>query len=294
MHSDGQPTFKPLVSVLMTAYNRERYIAEAIESVLASSYHNFELIVSDDCSSDGTWHIVKTFRVKDKRIRAYQNRQNLGDYPNRNTVASYAYGKYLKYVDSDDCIHPEALSIMVKMMESFPSAGFGLCDVSEGIQETYPLLLDAREAYWLHYFKRPVFFASPGLAIFQRDAFNSVGGFQEKRMIGDFEMWHRLSLHCPLLLLPSDLYWTRKHNEQEVSAQNKYIPKYEKIKIKYLFAKQSPLTLKEANAIIRKRKSTLLKIFVRKLLTGEVKEAVVRLKVYFFYLKHFRKLKAQA
>ena len=92
----------PLVSVLMTSYNREKYIGLAIESVLNSTYQNWELIICDDCSSDGTVEIAKSFAKKDARIRVYINERNLGDYPNRNRAAQYAVGTYLKYVDADD------------------------------------------------------------------------------------------------------------------------------------------------------------------------------------------------
>jgi glycosyltransferase involved in cell wall biosynthesis len=68
---------KPLVSVLMTAYNREKYIAEAIQSVLSSSYTNFELIIVDDRSSDRTVEIARSFEKRDSRIRVYVNEQNL-------------------------------------------------------------------------------------------------------------------------------------------------------------------------------------------------------------------------
>lgn len=89
----------PLVSILMTAYNREKYIAEAIESVLASTYTNFELIIVDDCSADRTLEIAKSYEEKDKRIKIYINEKNLGDYPNRNKAASLAKGVYLKYLE---------------------------------------------------------------------------------------------------------------------------------------------------------------------------------------------------
>lgn len=59
----------PMVSVLMTAYNREKYISEAIESVLESSYNDFELVIVDDCSSDKTVEIAKQFEAKDNRVR---------------------------------------------------------------------------------------------------------------------------------------------------------------------------------------------------------------------------------
>ena len=89
----------------MTAYNRQDYIAEAIESVLASTYKNFELIISDDCSSDQTLEIARGFALKDERIKVFVNEKNLGDYPNRNKAASYARGKYIQYIDSDDLLH---------------------------------------------------------------------------------------------------------------------------------------------------------------------------------------------
>src|SRR5258708_16190742 len=111
---------KPIVSVLMTAYNREKYIAEAIESVMASTYVNFELIILDDCSKDKTVEIARKYETRDKRIRVYVNEENLGDYPNRNQAASYANGKYLKYLDSDDIIYYFGLDVMVNSMEKFP------------------------------------------------------------------------------------------------------------------------------------------------------------------------------
>src|SRR5258708_31839495 len=112
----------PLVSVLMTAYNREKYIAEAIESVRNSTYANWELIIVDDLSKDNTVAIAKQYEAKDSRIKVYVNEQNLGDYPNRNQAATYARGKYLKYVDADDQLYPHGLQVVVSYMERFPEA----------------------------------------------------------------------------------------------------------------------------------------------------------------------------
>ncbi|WP_315819845.1 glycosyltransferase family 2 protein [Paraflavitalea speifideaquila] len=97
---------QPLVSILMTSYNRQQYIGEAIKSVLESTYKNFELIVVDDCSKDKTVELAKHYEAHDARVKVYVNEQNLGDYPNRNKAASYASGKYLKYVDADDTLYP--------------------------------------------------------------------------------------------------------------------------------------------------------------------------------------------
>ena len=118
----------PLVSVLMTAYNRKKYIAEAIESVLASTFQDFELIIVDDCSRDHTVEIVRLY-TSDPRLQVHVNEKNLGDYPNRNRAASLAKGQYLKYVDSDDYIYPRGLQIMVEMFEPFTQAAVGFCSL---------------------------------------------------------------------------------------------------------------------------------------------------------------------
>ena len=126
-----------LVSVLTTSYNRADFIGEAIESVLASTFTDFEYIIVDDCSTDNTFEIAKSYAEKDTRIRVFQNEQNLGDYPNRNKAASYATGKYIKYLDSDDVMYAHCLEVMVSAMEKFPEAGLGMSSHSEE-GEPYP------------------------------------------------------------------------------------------------------------------------------------------------------------
>src|SRR5450631_849992 len=110
----------PLVSVLMTAFNREKLIGQAIESVLASTYSDLELIVVDDGSSDSTVEIAKDYAAKDDRIKVFINEKNLGDYPNRNRAASHAKGKYIKFVDSDDKLFDFSLEYCVSQMEKYP------------------------------------------------------------------------------------------------------------------------------------------------------------------------------
>src|ERR1700730_17371732 len=93
------------VSLLMTAYNREKYIGQAIESVIASTFQNWELIIVDDGSKDKTVELAREYERSDSRIKVYLNEKNLGDYPNRNQAASYARGKYIKYIDADDSLY---------------------------------------------------------------------------------------------------------------------------------------------------------------------------------------------
>ena len=210
-----------MVSVLMTSYNREKYIGIAIESVLRQTYQNFELIIVDDSSTDKTVDIANHFASIDKRVSVYVNKFNLGDYNNRNKAASYASGKYLKFVDADDLIYPHTLDLMVSAMEKYPDAAYGFCYY--GVQNDlhpFPYQLLPSESYNLHFFNSGLFYAGPGGAIIRRDIFNAVGGFSGKRYVGDYELWIKFSaLHNTVLFWPGLLWW-RKHGEQENKYEN--------------------------------------------------------------------------
>lgn len=204
----------PLISVLMTAYNRENYIAGAIESVLSSTYTNFELIIVDDRSTDATVAIAESYAAKDNRIKVFVNEQNLGDYPNRNKAASYASGTYLKYLDADDEMTYYGLDVLVNYMDRFPEAGFGLASKPED-ERPFPILITAREAYLEHFYGYGHFDRSPGSSIIRRSAFEQCGGFSGKRMIGDYELWFKLARYHSMVKLPFETYWNRLHAAQE-------------------------------------------------------------------------------
>ena len=184
---------KPIVTVLTTTYNREAFIAAAIESVLSSFHSDFELIVVDDCSSDNTVGIARKYEKLDKRVKVYVNEKNLGDYVNRNKAAAYASGKYIKYLDSDDLLYPHGLQVMVYSMEQFPESGFGVCSKGEDFPNPFPICLAPRETYLEHFRGYGHFFRSPGSAIIRKSAFDKVGGFSGKRYTGDMELWFKLA-----------------------------------------------------------------------------------------------------
>lgn len=96
------PRNDDLVSVIMPAYNCEKYIADAIESVLKQTYSNFELIVIDDGSKDRTLEIIREYSNKDPRVKALQNEKNSGVSSTRNRGISLAEGEWIAFLDSDD------------------------------------------------------------------------------------------------------------------------------------------------------------------------------------------------
>ena len=111
----------PLVSVIMTAFNEEKHIQEAIESVLAQTYANFEFIIINDGSTDRTEEIILSFN--DKRIKYIKNEQNLKLIASLNKGLDLALGNYITRMDSDDICLPHRLQVQVDFMEKNPEIG---------------------------------------------------------------------------------------------------------------------------------------------------------------------------
>lgn len=211
---------QPLVSVLMTAYNREKFIAEAIESVLASTFEHFELIIVDDCSSDNTVKIAKEFESKDQRIKVYVNEENLGQFPNRNNASSFARGKYMMSVDSDDKILQNALEQLVDVMETHPESSFAMYSHnSEEIE-----ILDSKDAINQHFFKNPFLNCGPGGTFLTRFFFEEIGKYPiEYGIPGD--MFFNLKACCfsSIILIPFEFMYYRRHDDQEINNSYDYL-----------------------------------------------------------------------
>lgn len=273
-----------MVSVLMTAYNREKLIGYAIESVLASTYSDFELIIVDDNSTDNTFDIALKYAEQDKRISVYSNTQNLGDYPNRNYAATLAKRKYIKYVDSDDAIYPYCLQVMVNGMERFPEAAIGIATMEPNRCMIFPLMLNSEEAYRYHFFEKRIFHKGPLDAIIKRDAFNTVGKFLQGRMISDTDFWFRIVLHYPIVLLPEGLVWQRRHEHQELSDANKFLLEKEKIKWRYLLTPECKLQTGEIILIKNKQLKTFLRFSISEFLKFHFSNSKAYIKCFFFVL----------
>jgi glycosyltransferase involved in cell wall biosynthesis len=216
---------QPLVTVLMTAYNRQEYIAEAIESVLASTYTDFELIVLDDCSEDNTVFIAQKYEAMDSRVKVHVNDENLTQFKNRNKAAELARGKYIKYFDSDDVMFKDLLQITIKAMLSFPDAGSGVECTWEMIPPSeLPVKFTSREAYVNHFFKGNDFlFFGPGSSIFKKSAFEECGGFNvEVGILADTLLMLQLAAKYPVVGYQPNLFYWRRHDTQVTVGQNDF------------------------------------------------------------------------
>ena len=108
----------PRVSIGLPVRNGERYLPEALDAILAQSFSDFELIISDNASTDATPTICKNYANRDPRIRYYRNRENVGAAKNFNFVFRQSFGRYFKWSAHDDCIAPNFLSKCVDALDN--------------------------------------------------------------------------------------------------------------------------------------------------------------------------------
>jgi glycosyltransferase involved in cell wall biosynthesis len=268
----------------MTAYNREKYIAEAIESVLHSTYTNFELIIVDDCSSDKTVEISKQYQLKDSRIKVYVNEKNLGDYPNRNRAARLANGVYIMFVDSDDKTYPDSLEYCVHEMLEDAKADIGiLCR----IQSLCGKILTPQESIYHHFFIEQFLIIGPGGTIIKRFFFEKINGYPEKYgpandMYFNLKAASKGNIKC----LCKEFLFYRIHEGQEINNNFSYLYN------NYLYTKDAlkelnlQLSIQQINFLKKKSKRrftvNIIKYFIS---TWDLKKTVTAIKNANFSLK---------
>lgn len=114
----GDIKINPLISIITPSYNSKRFVANTIDSIRKQTYQNYELIIIDDCSKDGSLDYIKKYVENDSKIRIFQLEKNSGAAVARNFGIHQAQGKYLAFLDSDDTWHPQKLEKQVKFMEN--------------------------------------------------------------------------------------------------------------------------------------------------------------------------------
>mgnify|MGYP005989898629 CR=1 FL=1 len=115
----------PLISIILASYNAEKYIEEAIDSIINQTYDNLEIIIVDDCSTDDTWKILEKYANNDNRIRLYRNKENSKLPFSLNFAINKANGKYLARMDADDISLPTRIEEQVRFMET--NEDIGIC-----------------------------------------------------------------------------------------------------------------------------------------------------------------------
>lgn len=210
---------QPLVSVGVPLYNAERYLRLALDSLLAQDYQNFELLISDNASTDGTQAICLEYAARDSRIRYFRNEVNIGAAKNFDRLLELASGKYFMWSAHDDLRAPNYTSECVAVLESNPSAVCCFTPtvfidedgqvVEPGYMQGHPLFglpehtLRERVRYLLSYSGWYSFYA-----LMRTEALKRTSAMQN--LIGlDLLVLFELSLMGPLVKIPQPLFFYR-------------------------------------------------------------------------------------
>ena len=208
----------PNISILMSCFNSEKTVSEAIESILSQSYRDWELLVIDDASSDRSVEIINGF--SDKRIHLLQQ-ENQGWPAARNYGLKHAKGEFLAFLDSDDTWHPEFLTRMIDAISDNPAAILAYCGwqnvgLQGGRGEPFiPPEYDAadRAEVFLGGCRWPIH----GVVI-QTSVVRDAGGFDETfRASADYDLWLRVATKGRLILVPEVLAFYRHHDGEQIT-----------------------------------------------------------------------------
>ena len=284
--------FTPLFTVATITYNSEKWVRQAIESVLASSFLEFEFLISDDCSTDNTWNIIEQYN--DPRIKAWRNDLNIGEYPNRNKVLAEAKGKYLLFVDGDDILYKYSLEMLNRYIGFFPKAA--------AFWGVYPLFFDFvtlpyefnnAELTKLNYLSNyPVSITGFAESIFHVEALIDLGGFSNEFAIGDYYIKKKICLYHSVVLFPAGIsFWRKSSNQSSSNIKKNYLQFVENMQIDFEILydiAETPLNKIELKNARKNYKISRIKLLVSNtLLKFRLKDFILlmlKLKIPVFHL----------
>ena len=216
----------PAISVIMAVYNTEKYVAEAIESILCQTYRDFEFIIVDDASTDSSADIIEHFQETDNRIRIIRNECNSGLGISLQRGVKSARGQLIARMDADDISLVDRFEKQVNHLNNHPEIMVLGCDHLI-INETGEIIND------LIYPKNPEIMrwnmllgsgliVSNGATMIRKELFDEVGDFGDFRAAQDFEFWSRLFEYDPLPIanLNNVMYYYRQHEKTITKSQS--------------------------------------------------------------------------
>lgn len=234
---------KPLVSIMMTTYNRASLISEAILSVLAQSYPQWELIILDDASSDNTAAVVASYARNDERIVYLPTPKNLGITKNRNRGFAVAKGEYIAVLDSDDFwLNEDKLMRQVEFLEENPEyslIGTNAMVVDSVGKQTAKLKYESDDNKIRQRMLLSNQFIHSSI-LWRRDAINEQNPYDESLFIWeDYDLVLRLGLVGKIANLPELMTAYRKHGNN-ISSKKKFRGSLTHLSIIKRYKKQYP------------------------------------------------------
>jgi glycosyltransferase involved in cell wall biosynthesis len=240
----------PKVSVIIPTYNRLPMLTEAIHSVLKQDFEDFELIVVDDGSTDGTIEEIRKFGG---RVRLLQHPENRGVSAARNKGFLHAKGKYIAFLDSDDLWVKGKLKIQVTFLDDNPH--YPLCYTDEiwirRGKRVNPMVKHAKYSGWIFEKCLPLCIISPSSAMMRKTLFSKVGLFDEALPVcEDYDFWLRISARFPIFFINRKLIIKRGGHSDQLSNRSWGNDRYRVIALEKLLSE--PYVTQEETEIILK------------------------------------------
>lgn len=217
----------PEISVIMSVYNGERYLRQALDSIRDQIFTDFEFIVFDDGSTDRTRSILETF--DDKRIVLLKSDENIGLPKALNRCLAKAQGTYIARMDADDISDPYRLKKQLTVLRNDPAVGvlftcYRLIDQYGETTQDIPIPLSPEAIYMELFFNNCVVHGS---AMMRKSLLEEFGGYDESyEATQDYELWNRLKGHARFMMLPEILYASRSHpkaiSSQQIDKQTRF------------------------------------------------------------------------
>ncbi len=210
----------PFVSVVMGVYNGERYLSEALESILKQTYSNWECLIIDDCSTDRTQQILNRFRQKDARFKIYRNEKNQKLAFCLNRGIRMAEGKYIVRMDADDISRSDRLEQQIRFMEEHHDISLSCCKwFALEDEQVYPVSAlrrcDPEMVKGLFLFFNPLNHSG---VIAKREVIESFLYDQKYTCTEDLELWTRMLLKGEKIAIQDEFLLLYRMHEAQVTA----------------------------------------------------------------------------
>lgn len=234
MDKESVKEINPCVSVLMPIYNAALYLRDAIDSILNQTYGNFELILLDDFSTDGSSDIIDSYYCLDERIIVYHGKENVGLANILNVGIKMARGKYIARMDSDDISLPDRLRFQLEYLESNIDVDLCSCAMKQfgASDRLMKYDNDTEEIKFNAMFYSPILHAS---SMWRKERFNGLLFEQEYVPAEDYRMW-TVALLCNIKMvnIPIVLYYYRIYDGQATSFLEKGKNAIVKVRTEYI------------------------------------------------------------